>query len=70
MSTCTDGLKGVPSYFQRELSMTVLKGLLGYGVELYLDAVIVYGSTEEEFLNNLKRVFQRFHEHHVESEEM
>jgi len=59
------GLKGAPSYFQRELSMTVLKGLLGYGVELYLDDVIVYGSTEEEFLDNLKRVFQRFQEFNI-----
>jgi hypothetical protein len=59
------GLKEAPSYFQRELSMTVLKGLLGYGVELYLDDVIVYGSTEEEFLDNLKRVFQRFHEFNI-----
>ena len=37
------GLKGAPSYFQREMSQTVLGGLIGYGVELYLDDCIVYG---------------------------
>ncbi len=45
--------------------MTVLRGLLGYGVDLYLDDVIVYGSTEEEFLENLKKVFQRFQEYNI-----
>ncbi len=65
MGSSTDGLKGAPSYFQREFSMTVLKGLLGYGVELYLDDVIVYDSTEEEFLDNLKQVFQRFQEFNI-----
>ncbi len=32
---------------------------------MYLDDVIVYGSTEEEFLDNLKRVFQRFQEFNI-----
>jgi hypothetical protein len=40
------GLKGAPSYFQREIAHTVLGGLLG---ELYLDDLIIYGESEEEF---------------------
>ncbi len=32
---------------------------------MYLDDVIVYGSTEEEFLENLKQVFQRFQEFNI-----
>ncbi len=42
------GLKGAPTYFQREMSLSVLGGLLGHGVELYIDDFIVYGATEEE----------------------
>jgi hypothetical protein len=59
------GLKGAPSYFQREMSQTVLGGLIGYGVELYLDDCIVYGQTEEEFKLNLKAVFERFRAHNI-----
>jgi len=32
----------------------------GYGVELYLDGCVVHGSTEEEFLSNLRKVMDRF----------
>ena len=56
------GLKGAPSYFQRIMSTIVLKGLLYICCEVYLDDIIVYGMTEEEFLENLKKVLQRFRE--------
>ncbi len=46
------GLKDAPSYFQREMSQTVLGGLIGCGVELYLDDCIVYGTTEAKFEMN------------------
>jgi hypothetical protein len=59
------GLKGAPSYFQREMSQTVLGGLLGYGVELYFDDCIVYGQTEDEFNLNLRAVFERFRTHNI-----
>ena len=57
------GLKGAPTYFQREMSISVLGGLLGWGVELYLDDCIVYGAYEEEFKSNLRSVFERFRYH-------
>jgi len=59
------GLKGAPTYFQREMSLSVLGGLLGHGVELYLDDCIVYGATEEEFKANLRLVFERFRAHNI-----
>ena len=40
------GLKGAPTYFQREMAQTVLAGIIGYGAELYIDDCIVYGATE------------------------
>jgi hypothetical protein len=54
------GLKRAPTYFQREMSNTVLGGLIEYGVELYIDDCIVYGGTEEELVQNLRKVFERF----------
>ena len=59
------GLKGAPTYFQREMAQTVLAGIIGYGAELYIDDCIVYGKTEEEFLHNLETVFQKFKAHNI-----
>ena len=59
------GLKGAPNYFQRELSNQVLGGLLGHACELYVDDLIIFGSTEEEFLDRLEQVFQRLQDHNV-----
>ena len=53
------GLKGAPSYFQQQMAQTVLCGLLYQILELYLDDIIVFGTTEDEYLNNLRQVFER-----------
>jgi hypothetical protein len=47
------------------MSQTVLGGLLGYDVELYLDDCIVYGHTEDEFNLHLRAVFERFRAHNI-----
>ena len=54
------GLKGAPSYFQQQMAQTVLCGLLYQILELYLDDIIVFGTTEAEYLDNLRQVFERF----------
>jgi hypothetical protein len=54
------GLKGAGSFFQRQMAMTVLVGLVSIICELYLDDVLVYGETETEFIKNLRTVFVRF----------
>lgn len=59
------GLKGAPSYFQRVMSTHVLGGLINVICELYLDDLIIYGSTEEEFLANLEAVFKRLEEYEI-----
>jgi len=41
------------------MAQTVLCGLLYQILELYLDDIIVYGNTEDEFLDNLRQVFER-----------
>ena len=53
------GLTGAPSYFQRIMMTTVLGDILTKAVEVYLDDFIVFGSTKEEFLQNLELVFIR-----------
>ena len=56
------GPKRAPSYFQEQMA-TALTGLLYFICELYLDDILVYGRTEEEYLNNLERVFERLQSH-------
>jgi hypothetical protein len=53
------GLKGAPSYFQQKMAEVVLRGLLYHICELYLDDIIVHGNTEDEYLTNLRQVFER-----------
>jgi hypothetical protein len=59
------GLKGAGSFFQRQMAMNVLVGLVSIVCELYLDDVLVYGETETEFLKNLRTVFVRFRKHKI-----
>jgi hypothetical protein len=59
------GLKGAPSYFQEQLATVVLAGILYIVCELYLDDVIVYGQTKEEFVQRLKDVFERFRKYNI-----
>jgi hypothetical protein len=54
------GLKGAPSYFQRMMATVVLAGLIYTQCEAYLDDVLVFGETEDEYIDNLRSVFERF----------
>jgi hypothetical protein len=53
------GLQGASAYFQRTMQTIVLPGLLHSMCEVYLDDLIVWGSTREEYLANLRRVLER-----------
>ena len=48
-----------------QMIQRVLTGLLYTICEVYLDDVLVYGDTEEEFLANLDKVFTRFAEYGI-----
>lgn len=52
------GLKGAPSYFQSHMANAVLGAVLHNGCEVYLDDIIVFAQSEEELLQNLRRVLQ------------
>ena len=58
------GPKGAGSYFQ-QMMQKILAGLLYVICEVYLDDILVYGATEEEFLHNLELVFQRLQEYNL-----
>jgi hypothetical protein len=47
------GLKTAAAYFQKTIS-EILKGLIYVAYEAYIDDIIIYGETEEEFLSNLE----------------
>jgi hypothetical protein len=51
------GLKEAASYFQRMMASIVLAGLIYITVELYLDDVLVYATTEDEFTVRLGTEF-------------
>ena len=56
---CPMGLESVPSYFQRIMATDVLADILYELVECYLDDIIVFGQTEDEFLHNYREVHIR-----------
>ena len=59
------GLRGAPSYFQKAMCTEVLNGLLYNICELYLDDIIIFGETEEQFRDNLEQVLERLHSKNI-----
>ena len=59
------GLLCSPFYLQKTMS-SVLAGLLGLGVFLYLDDIVIVGDTEEEFISNYLAVLQRLDQYKLE----
>jgi transposase InsO family protein len=54
------GLVNAPSAFQKAMTLEVLGSLSGKCAYAYLDDVIVWGASEDEFLTNLEAVFKAF----------
>jgi hypothetical protein len=52
-------LKGAASCFQRMMASVLLTGLLHSIVELYLEDVLVYATSEDELVERLCTVFKR-----------
>jgi len=59
------GMKGAAPYFQQFIAVTVLAGLIYHVAEAYIDDVIIHGKTENEFIENLRKVFIRFRKYNV-----
>ena len=53
------GLQNAPSYFQSTMTEVVFKDICYDRVEVYIDDILTHGNSEEEFLCNLRLVFER-----------
>ena len=59
------GPKRAPSYFQEQMASVVLASLIYYICEMYVDDCIVHGKGNDQFLERLEIVFQRFSKHKI-----
>ena len=59
------GLANAPAWFQRSMSELVLAGLIGIIAYVFVDDIIVYARTEEEFLANMKTVLDRLKDFNI-----
>jgi hypothetical protein len=59
------GMKGAGSYFQQIMMEEVFPDFLHDFVEIYLDDLLIYAETEEEFLEYLRRIFTRLREKNI-----
>ena len=62
---CPFGLKGAPSYFQRAMHTEVLSDLLYQICEVYLDDILFWGTSEEEYLQRLEILLKRLSEKNI-----
>ena len=51
--------------FKQKIANTVLTGLIYKICDLYIDDIIIYGISQEDFLHNLDRVFKRLEEFNI-----
>jgi hypothetical protein len=56
------GIMAAPSYYQGHMGKTVLQELLGLICELYIDDIFFWGMDEDDYLRNLRTLFQRLRE--------
>ena len=59
------GLKNAAAYFQEVMASEVLNGLVNHILELYIDDVVTHASTEDQFVERLELIFQRFRLHNI-----
>ena len=59
------GLKGSGPFFQRSMANTVLAGYVTRICEIYIDDVLFFGTTDNEYLGNTRKVLGRLREKKV-----
>ena len=59
------GLKGAAPWFQNMLAMVVLATIIYIICELYIDDLLIFGNTEDEFCNNLDQVFTQLVKYNI-----
>ena len=53
------GLKSSGFFFQRSMTDNMLAGYVARICEIYIDDVLIHGSTDEEYLDNTRKVLTR-----------
>lgn len=61
------GLKGSPAFFQRTMMTVVLKGLIPNICEVYLDDILIFARTKEEFLDKIRNILKRFRQFNIKA---
>ena len=59
------GVKPAANYFHDTMTNLVLLGLVLVICEVYLDDILVYGKDAEEYIRNLRSVFERFRRYKI-----
>ena len=54
------GLRNAAAHFQQCMAVEVLNGLVNVDCELYLDDVLVHARSEDQFLERLRKILDRF----------
>ena len=57
---CPFGISTAPGVYQDRMANVILKDLMYICCVVYIDDTIVFGATPQEFLSNLRRVFEKF----------
>ncbi|MBX9692121.1 MAG: hypothetical protein K2Z81_07040, partial [Cyanobacteria bacterium] len=53
------GIKTAPSYFQQKIAGEIMAGLNYVILEMYIDDILTYAQTEDEYIENLRKIFER-----------
>ena len=61
------GHAGAVAHFQKEIATSVLEGLIGEICFNYLDDIVFWGDTEEEFLSNFRKILERLRKFFVKA---
>jgi len=59
------GLKGSGPFFQRSMANSVLQGYVTRICEIYIDDVLLFGTTDDEYIDNTRKVLARLRAGHV-----
>ena len=59
------GLKSASAHFQRAMETEVLEGLIGDILQVFLDDICIFAKTEEEFVENCRKAFERFRMYNI-----
>ena len=59
------GIKPAANYFQMTMTQHILEGLIYDICEVYIDDVLIFGKDEDEYIKNMRSVFQRLKDRKV-----